>query len=74
MLRYFTSKALAEEWVRVHFRSTFWTKRSRVEEWDSRAADVEEQYESTKCHAPTAMNYAEKTQDHAQHLGLVKDH
>jgi len=35
MSRYFTSEALAEEWVRDHFRSTFWTKRSSVEEWDS---------------------------------------
>jgi len=74
MLRYFTSKALAEEWVRDHLRSTFWTKRSSVEEWDSRVADMEEQYESAKRHAAAAMNYAEKTQDHAEHLGWVKDH
>jgi len=54
--RHFSNKALAEEWVRDHLRSTFWTKRSSVEEWDSRVADMEEQYESA-----AAMNYAEKT-------------
>ena len=74
MLCYFTSEALAEEWVRDHFRSTFWTKRSSVEEWDSRIADAEEQYESAKCHAAAAMNYAERNQDHAEHLGWEKDH
>jgi len=74
MSRYFTSKALAEEWVRDHFRGTFWTKRSSVEEWDSRIADGEEQYESAKCHSAEAMNYGERNQDHAEHLGWEKDH
>jgi len=74
MSRYFTSEALAEERVRDHFRSTFWTKRSSVEEWDDRIADAEEQYESAKHHAASAMSQAEKTHDFAEHLSWEKDH
>jgi hypothetical protein len=59
--RHFSNEALAEEWVRDHFRSTFWTKRSSVEEWDSKVADMEEQYEFAKRHAVEAMAYVEKS-------------
>ena len=72
--RHFSNEALAEEWVRDHLRSTFWTKHSSVEEWDSKVADMEEQYESAKRHAAVAMEYAKKSQDHAEGLGWVKDH
>jgi len=72
--RHFSNEALAEEWVRYHLRSTFWTKRSSDEEWDSKVADMEEQYEFAKCHAAVAMDYAEKSEDHAERLGWVKDH
>jgi len=72
--RHFSNKAIAEEWVRDHLRSTFWTKRSSVEEWDSKVADMEEQYESAKPHTAGAMDYAKKSQDHTERLGWVKDH
>ena len=70
----YSIKAIAEEWVRDHLRGTFWTKQSSVEEWDTKSADMEEHYESTKRHAAAAMDYTEKSQDHAERLGSVKDH
>ena len=35
---------------------------------------MEEQNESAKRHAAAAMDFAEKTQDHTEKLGWVKDH
>ena len=72
--RHYSNKTIAEEWVRYHLGSTFWTKRSSVEEWDSEVADMEEHYESAKRHAAAAMDYAEKSQDHAERLGWVKNY
>ena len=70
----YSIEAIAEEWVRDSLRRTIWTRHSSVEEWDSRVADMEEPYESIKRFAARAMDYAEKSQDHAERLSWMKDY
>jgi len=72
--RRYSNEAIAEEWVRDRLGSTFWTKHSSVEEWDCKVADMVGHYESAKGHAAAALGYAEKSQDHTERLGWVKDH
>ena len=69
----YSIEAIAEEWVRNSLRRTIWTEHSSVEEWDSKVADMEERYKSAKCLAATSMDYAEKSRDHAERLGWMKD-
>jgi len=69
----YSIEAIAEERVRNSLRRTIWTRHSNVGEWDSKVADMEERYESAKCLAAASMDYAEKSRDHAERLGWMKD-
>jgi len=71
---YSSNEGIAEEQIRDNFRSTIWTRQSSVEEWDNKIADMEERYESAKRFAAAAMDYAEKSQDHAEKLGRMKNY
>ena len=71
---YFSDEAGAEEQVRDDLRSTTLIRQSTVEEWNNKIANMEEGYESAKRFASAAMAFAEKSQDHAERLGWVKDH
>ena len=71
---FFSNEEGAEGQVRHDLRSTTRIRQSSAEEWNSKIADMEEQYESAKHFAAAAMDYAEKSQDHAENLGWVKDY
>jgi len=73
-LGYFSNEEGAEEQVRHDLRSTTWIRQSSAEEWNNKIAEMEERYESAKHFAAAAMDYSEKSQDHAEKLGWVKDY
>jgi len=71
--RYFWSEAITEEQVKDDLRRSTYIRPSTAEEWDNKIAKTEERYQSAKHFAANQVEFAEKSQDHTEKLGWVRD-